>query len=465
MANRFINIEKFLEDVSHHPLPTDRNKPSFLMIVPASAQIPTPGREFFLKVPIEGVSYISTTLKNAGYKVEIIDYRINSKSVDFEKFFNNDRVVIGIATFADSYTFIEDLIKKIRDKKKDVCIILGGPFISSAPEILMRNLPVDYAILGEGELTILELMEVLSVGDKEEISKIPGIAYKQNGSIIFTNHRRQIADLDYLPFLDLNLWPSIQNGSMVEKVGFSSTRGCYNSCSFCFKTIPLARKMSPAGFGKKVRYLVNKHNIKFAFINDLTFVIGRERTIQLCSELKSSGIRWACSTRVDNIDRELLEIMHDCGCEEIWYGIESVDQKVLDANFKKTTVEQIEEAVKLTNEAGIKFMANFIIGLLGETEVSLNKMIKFIDTHNVIPCSIKYLTPFPGTHIYNYARKKGLIKDEIGYFKSLSRRKVNYSEDEIINCTGISERTLRDAFKRIRKISYDRYGPLDWNIS
>jgi radical SAM superfamily enzyme YgiQ (UPF0313 family) len=155
--------------------------------------------------------------------------------------------------------------------------------------------------------------------------------------------------------------------------------------------------------------------------------------------------------------------MKDSGCEEIWYGMESVDQKVLDANFKKITVEHIEKAVEVTNKAGIKVMANFIIGLLGESEDSLNKMLRFIENRNVIPCSIKYLSPFPGTYVYDYALKKRLIKDEIEYFRSLSRRKVNYAEDEIINCTELPEEKLRETFINIRKISYERYGPLDWS--
>lgn len=85
------------------------------------------------------------------------------------------------------------------------------------------------------------------------------------------------------------------------------------------------------------------------------------------------------------------------------------------------------------------------------------------DEKEVIPCSVKYLTPFPGTYIYRYARQKGLIKDDIEYFKMLSKRRVNYAEDEIINCTDLPEEKLREAFRKIRKISYERYGPLDWS--
>lgn len=455
------SIEGFLAETTRCPLPVDKKKPHFLLVVPSSPQIPTPGREFLLKTPIEGVAYISTVLKNAGYPVEIIDYRM--KNTPVEEVLKYDNAVLGIATFIDSFCFLEDFIRAVRVKNKDIPIILGGPFVSSAPQALMKHLPVDYAVLGEGELTILELMEALSKQDKGSIAGIPGICYKKDGLVVFTSARAQIRDLDILPVLDFNLWPTVKGQPRLESLGFSSSRGCYSKCSFCFKAMDHVRQMSPEKFCVGVKSFVKIHGLSYAYINDLTFVIGRERTLEMCKGLKESGIRWACSTRVENIDGDLLKVMKDSGCGEIWYGFESVDQRVLDANFKKITVAQIEDAVAITNQAGIKVMGNFIIGLLGETEESLEKMVRFIQTRDVIPCSIKYLTPFPGTHIYTYARQKGLIKDEIEYFRSLNRRKVNDAQDEIINCTDLDEGKLRDAFKKIRKISYDRYGPLDWN--
>ncbi|MFH1281825.1 MAG: radical SAM protein [Candidatus Omnitrophota bacterium] len=461
MIENTCSIEELLAQTTRFPLPLDKEKPRFLLVVPPSPQIPTPGREFLLKTPIEGVSYISTVLKNAGYPVEIIDYRLKNTPVEELLRYNN--AVLGIATFIDSFCFLEDFIYAVRAKNKSIPIILGGPFVSSAPEALMKQLPVDYAVLGEGELTILELMEALSNQKINSLGEIPGICYKKDGETVFTLARTQIRDLDILPVLDFNLWPAVIEQPRLESLGFSSSRGCPSGCSFCFKAIPQVRQMTPQRFCEGVSSFVKIHGLGYAYINDLTFIIGRERTLKMCAGLKASGIRWACSTRVENIDQSLLKIMKDSGCQEIWYGFESVDQKVLDANFKKITVAQIKDAVTVTNQAGIKVMGNFIIGLLGETEESLEKMVQFIQTREVIPCSIKYLTPFPGTYIYNHARQEGLIKDEMEYFRSLSRRKVNDAQDEIINCTGLPEEKLRDAFRKIRKISNDRYGPLDWN--
>lgn len=439
----------------------DKRALRFILVVPSSPQVPTPGREFLLKTPIEGVSYIATVLGNAGYCVQILDYR--TEKPNLKSVLKDRNCVIGIATFIDAYGFIEEFIKSVKQINKNIPVILGGPFVSSACEVLMRNLDADYAVLGEGELTILELMDVLFKNELERLPQVSGICYKSKGEPMLTQMRRQIRDLDSLPDLDFSFWPNILKDPHSEKLGFSSSRGCYSKCSFCFKAMQDVRQMSADRFCRQVETFVKIHGLKYAFINDLTFVIGRKRTLKMCKGLKKSGIHWACSTRVENIDEELFLIMKDSGCEEIWFGFESVDQNVLAANFKDITVEQINRAVEITVKAGIKVMGNFIIGLLDETEGSLNKMVQFIETKNVIPCSIKYLTPFPGTYVYDYARKKGLIKDEIEYFKTLSRRKVNAVEDEIVNCTDLPEGKLREAFKKIRRISYERYGDLDWN--
>jgi anaerobic magnesium-protoporphyrin IX monomethyl ester cyclase len=456
-----MEYEELLKQISGFPVALDRGKPVFKLIVPPSPQVPTPGREFLLKTPTEGASYISTVLKNAGYGVEIVDYRHESKPLD--EVLSGDRIVLGIGTTMDSYPFLEEFTRQVKEKNKDIVIILGGAFVSSAPSVLMNSIPADYAVIGEGELTMLELMDALSRPGSRRIPDIPGLAFRENGKVCFSPARQQVKDMDNLPIPDFGLWPAVKSGMNLERLGISSSRGCYGKCSFCFKTIPQVRQMTPARFAELVKYCVKAHGLKFAFINDLTFVIGRKRTVELCRELKKTGIIWATSTRAQDVDEELLGILKDCGCREMWYGIESVDQSVLDANFKDITVEQIEHAVKITGNAGIKVMANFIIGLLGETRESLQKMEDFIANRKVIPCSIKYLSPFPGTHVYKYAREKNLIRDELAYFRMLSRRKVNDAQDEIINCTDLPEDVLRGAFKKIRAISYQRYGPLNWD--
>jgi radical SAM superfamily enzyme YgiQ (UPF0313 family) len=427
------------------------------IVVPPSIQIPTPGREFLLRTPIEGVSYIATTIKNAGYPVQIIDCRGTNWSIQnvADKLKSSD--VVAVATYVDSFPFTKELIILLKKNNASIPVIIGGPLVSSMPNVLMENLKADFAVIGEGEITVLELLGAIVDNNSERIKSIEGIAYRNaDNTLTYTPRRKEMDNLDCLPNVDLLLWPSVREKNEIPEIGFTSSRGCHQNCHFCYKLYHRVRYQSPARFGVHISELVKKHDIKYAYINDLTFVAKRERAIEICNELAKTGIHWSCSTRVENMDLELLKTMRSAGCTDIWYGIESADQRVLDANNKKTTLEEIENAVKLTNQAGIKVMGNFIVGLLGETQESLDKMMKFIERKEVIPCSIKYLTPFPGSYIYDQALKKGLIKNEVDYLYHLARKKVNAEDDEIVNCTDLPDEVLRDAFRRIRKITLER---------
>jgi radical SAM superfamily enzyme YgiQ (UPF0313 family) len=213
---------------------------------------------------------------------------------------------------------------------------------------------------------------------------------------------------------------------------------------------------SPERFEQEVADLVAKHSIKYFYVNDLTFTSDLERTYKICDVLKKHGLTWTCSTRVEKIQPELLAYMHKSGCRDIWYGVESVDQTVLDLANKATRVEEIEFAVAETVKAGIKVAANLIVGLPGESEESLAGMMDFCRKSEVIPISIKYLTPFPGTRIYDMAVERGYITDHLAYLESLAERKVNDPDDAIINLTDLPEPTLRAAFAELMAIRAER---------
>ncbi|MBU1923198.1 MAG: hypothetical protein KJ710_02905, partial [Candidatus Omnitrophica bacterium] len=143
---------------------------------------------------------------------------------------------------------------------------------------------------------------------------------------------------------------------------------------------------------------------------------------------------------------------------------ESYDQKILDENRKNVSIEEINKAVKIAQEAGLAVRGLFIVGLYGETEGSLKKMLDFITESRFLPL-VKYLVPFPGTSLYQYAVHSGKIKDTIEFLEMLSRRKVSDYDDEIINLTGLKEETLRYYFHRIWKITKEREDCVDYQCT
>ncbi|GAM09268.1 putative methyltransferase [Geobacter sp. OR-1] len=444
--------EQRIAGLTINPRPAN-SRPAFTMILPTSPQVPTPNREFLLETPTEGVSHIATMAKLAGWQVKIRDLRMGEDFEDACQDAAQRGGVVAMPTFIDSYPVNLRVLNRVRELNPAVTTLIGGALVSSLPEPLIRCLQPDYTILGEGEATLLELLDHIENGGTPATAQgIAGLGLLLGGKIHFTAKRKQLMDLDVLPIPDLFLFPSVQRDPVIPELGLTTSRGCYGRCSFCFLNMDKLSYKSPERFEREVAELVGKHQIRYFYVNDLTFTSNIERTYRICDVLKKYNLTWTCSTRVEKIKPELLRYMHDCGCRDIWYGVESVDQTVLDLADKATKVEEIEYAVTETVKAGIKVAANLIVGLPGESEESLRKMMEFCRNSDVIPISIKYLTPFPGTKIYDMAVEKGYISDPLAYLESLAERKVNDPNDAIINLTDLPEPQLREAFAELLEI-------------
>jgi len=448
--------EQKLADLVATPRPAG-SRPAFTMILPTSPQVPTPNREFLLETPTEGVSHIATVAKLAGWKVKIRDLRMGEDFEDACRDAAERGGVLAMPTFIDSYPVNERVLARVRELNPAITVMIGGALVSSIPEPIMEGLKPDYTILGEGEATLLELLDHIEGGGTPTGAQgIAGLGLLLDGRVQFTPRRPQLMDLDVLPIPDLFLFPSVRRNRSIPELGITTSRGCYGRCSFCFLNMHKLSYKSPERFDREVADLVAKHDIKYFYVNDLTFTSDLKRTYQVCDVLAKHNLTWTCSTRVEKIQPELLAYMHKCGCRDIWYGVESVDQTVLDLANKATKVEEIEFAVTETVKAGIKVAANLIVGLPGESEESLRKMMDFCRKSEVIPISIKYLTPFPGTKIYDMAVERGYITDHIAYIETLAERKVNDPNDAIINLTDLPEPKLRAAFAELLQIRQER---------
>ncbi len=197
------------------------NKPSFGIVVAPSAFTVPRGWEFVLKQPFEGVSYIATVLHNAGYRVKIIDARWVSDPVARAMEGLKEIDVLGIATYEDSFVFLEKLSSRVKEQYPNMPVILGGSLVTSVPLLIMQNTQADIAVLGEGELTIVELMELVARKELSRINEVAGLCYKDNsGNLIFTPKRPQMKDLNSLPTMKLSLWPQVQENPKIKEILF-----------------------------------------------------------------------------------------------------------------------------------------------------------------------------------------------------------------------------------------------------
>jgi radical SAM superfamily enzyme YgiQ (UPF0313 family) len=361
-----------------------------------------------------------------------------------------DLDIVGIATYEDSFPYQKRIIEIAKQENPARPVVLGGPLVTSIPKVMMQNTLADYAVIGEGELTLIELTDHFIQSSKAiPLSEIKGLTYKNAEGELFINKRRkQMHNLDAVPIQDISLWPNVRKSGEASEIYMSSSRGCPGHCSFCFRTMPALRYKSAARVRRELEYLKTNYNFRFVWWNDLTFIDSRKRIHKLLDDaFFGIDFRWSCFTRADNIDLPILEHMKAMGCDIVMYGFESITKEILEYFRKKVEKSQIVKAIQTTRKANLKVGGLFIIGAPGETSASLNRVIKFCRKFKEVT-RVKYMSALPGTYLYYDALKKGIIKDELQHLYFLSRERA-LEDDEILNFTELKEEELRAAYHEI----------------
>jgi radical SAM superfamily enzyme YgiQ (UPF0313 family) len=238
---------------------------------------------------------------------------------------------------------------------------------------------------------------------------VKGIAFRDGERIVSTPLRPRIENLDDLPYPAHDLLePSVEEyiGNYgVRNFPMITTRGCPFGCIYCSTMAFHGRKYRTRSIPNvldELEYLIERYKVNnISFVDD-NFTMQNDRVFKLCEEIRNRklSIEWGCSARVDQVSESLLKTMKETGCRDIFFGIESASQRVLDLVNKRFTVNQAKEAVKKAEQLGIRTHCSFIIGLPGESARSLNEMMSFIDetrpSGRVLPNVLEIL---PGTEL------------------------------------------------------------------
>jgi radical SAM superfamily enzyme YgiQ (UPF0313 family) len=427
-----------------------------LVVGPSPFSMPR-GWEFFLTSPYEGVTYIATVLSNAGYPVRIVDVRYEADPVRaaYEAVIDHADVV-GIATFEDNFPFVEQLIAEVKYARPGVPVILGGSLVTSVPHVFMKHTAADVAVISEGELTILELMDAYTAGLwPRKLPEIRGIWYRDaDGRGRPTPPRGQMPDLNSLPRMRLDLWPQSKGPKGLQpQIIASYSRGCKMDCSFCYRTTPQERVKSPEILDRDLRHLKESYNTEFIFFVDLTFTAHKAQTLGYLDVIKQHDLSWTCLTRCADVDSEVLTNMREAGSDIVLYGVESLGTNILKTARKGNSENVSNNAMWRTWDAGVRFGGLLIVGLPGETEESLDHAARWAEEHKHIT-RVKYLSAMPGTTVYQQGVRDGVIRSEVDHLRWLAIEQA-LVQDEFLNYNDLPERVLRNAYKRI----YDSYTP------
>ncbi len=411
------------------------------------------------RAPID-MMYVASILKKMGIKCRFVDYPSEGKTwEDFERDvrkFSPDLAVMSVTTgsvLSDMRAF--KIIKEIDENCTTVA--KGSIFFVAPKEIFEKNHEfryMDFAIKGEVEFTIGKLVKNLT-----RPKRVKGILFwdKRKKRLIDTG-LPEFGDLNSLPLPDRSivkneLYIRPDTGEMQTTI--ETSRGCPGRCIYCLTPIisgRIPRYRSAESIVKEIEECVEKYGIKNFFFRSDTFTMNRKLVMEVCGKIRERGleINWVANSRVDTINREMLESMKKAGCWLIAFGFETGSDESKRKIGKFTTVEQDFRARKLCRELGIYTYGFFMIGFpwegKREIEQTLMHMLKldceFVELHIAIP--------FYGTKLYEMCRKEGLVKHEIVGF--------DYFENPAVGTKYLSAEELVEIRKRALKKYYTRPG-------
>lgn len=364
------------------------------------------------EIPPFGVLYLAAVIEKKG--VDVTLYRVSNErfSLDLQEY--------DIVGFSISSSVTYSILKMVRDNsqfKEQALLLAGGIHTTIFPEDVINDLRVDIACVGEGEDTIVEIIDMYSEGD---FSKIDGIVYYDhvNGKMVHTPGRKLIEDLDQIPFPARHL---LEKNEVVMNDRLSDTnlpiahilcsRGCPYGCNFCANQEHGIRYRTGANIRKELEFLVENYGIKGFCITDDNFIVDKNRIEDICNAIMPLKLKWSSLSRVNTVDEELLYKLKSSGCIEIKYGVESGSPRILELMNKGITIEQIRNAISLTHDVGIRVKAFILHGFPGENLETTNETIQLLEElkKKIDRISLFRFVPLPGAPVCDDAEKYNLI--------------------------------------------------------
>jgi radical SAM superfamily enzyme YgiQ (UPF0313 family) len=401
----------------------------------------------------QGLAYIAAVLTQEGYEVEIYNQDVHHYPDEhLTSFLNQNKFdIIGVSIIAGYYQYkkllnISRAIEK--SKQRPEHFILGGHGPAPEPEYFLRKTGADVAVIGEGEKTVLELFDAFE--NHKSLEDIKGIAYRNGKDVLVNSRRELITDIDSIPWPAYELFP-MEYYRLLRMphcthsdfiMPLLSGRGCTFTCNFCYRMDKGFRPRTSRAIVEEIKYLKKDFNISYIAFSDELLMSSKQRTIEICESFLKADlkIKWDCNGRLNYAAPDVLGVMKKAGCVFINYGIEAYDNDVLRKMNKALSIKQINKGIEATLSAGISPGLNMLFGHIGDNRQSLNAAVEFLIKHDdgAQMRTIRPVTPYPGSPLYDYAIEKGLIKDIQDFYEN---KHLN-SDLFAANFTGLSEDDL-----------------------
>ncbi|MFQ5455181.1 MAG: B12-binding domain-containing radical SAM protein, partial [Nitrospirota bacterium] len=374
--------------------------------------------------------------------------------------------VIGITAMTMKFGSAVRLAEICKKWDKESVVVIGGPHPSAMPDHIFRSPFVDFAIRGEGEVSLVKFLKMLNNGG-DKFSGIMGLSYKNDNEIIHNQLPEPIKDLNTLPFPGRDILMYQKNYTSEDMGVIMTSRGCPFKCSYCFHMWGKGvRYRSVENVIEEIKWVKERYRtVQFTFKDD-SFTINRKFVISLCDSLIKEGLKinWECTTRADLIDDPLIEKMMEAGCNIIKIGVESGSARILKEMDKGEDLEDIKRAADILNRHGMFWSAYFMMGLPAETEDDIIATYRFMKELNPYYAGIGVYAANPNTKLFNEGVRLGLIDEKIDidhffkknakdyFFKDPSKRMLNLGPEEFTKITSFMMKEFHRHNTGIRNI-------------
>jgi radical SAM superfamily enzyme YgiQ (UPF0313 family) len=348
-----------------------------------------------------------------GHEAKIIDGELEKISLDkivkMSKEYNPDVIVLtGMTPF---YNIAVECASLLKTNKVNAAICVGGPHLTIMEEKAFND-PFDYAFVGDGEEAWTKFLQAIE--GKKDFYNVPGLIYRENGSIKKNKRTQSNKDLDTYPIAAYHLLKmgKYKIGTLKGRLPFTSIqtfRGCPWKCIFCASdALDTTRilKRSIKSIVDEIQHIVETYDVRhFMFIDDVLTLV-RKRTVELCNEIieRKLNITFEGSTRANLLDNDLVVLMKRAGLIRLSFGLETVDEDMRKTMNKKIPLEAYSKSNALLNKHNIEALNSVMIGLPGETEENVWKTLNFLSkAREVKQANFAIATPYPGTKFHEMA--------------------------------------------------------------
>jgi radical SAM superfamily enzyme YgiQ (UPF0313 family) len=374
--------------------------------------------------PPLGLLYIAASLeKNLKINVDVLDAYAENLSVTEIKAKLKNYNIIGFSVTTPTAEIVKIICQEIKQEHKSAFIFVGGPHITLCPQSLAAV--ADCSIIGEGEITTCAVIKNYFRGGASY--NISGTLLNVNGKIIQNQPRAYCQNLDELPFPDrtkikMNTYNHVFNYGVAPRsfTTMLTSRGCAYACHFCAsqKLWGAVRRRSVLNVLAEIKQILNQ-GYQLLFFDDDNLMEDKKYLNELCQHILQEKLKfkWICHARIADYPPQLLQLMRQAGCVEVQIGVESYNQKALNAINKKIKAQNISACIKNFQKHKIKVWATIVLGLPEDNETSFKTTVRKLVKADPFYATFIMLFPFPGTQIYEQYKQQHLLErvDYAGY--------------------------------------------------